>query len=509
MEALELLTDQLETRSGRFSILATAVSIIYLAWLIAITLTQYFRLGHIPGPRLAGFSNLWLARSVLSGRMHLDLHDVILKYGPDVPFTRISPKEVTTRDSAFMRNMLRVQSEYQKSDWYNAMRFNPERDNILSIQDNELHSKYREKLAPGYTGRDIDHLEPRVDRNVLDLVNMLDREYISKGLIFDFGRKAQYFTLDVISDVSFGQAFGFVKSNSDKYDYLAILEAHLPHLIMTSVYPGLVELMRLPILKKLFPSERDEVGFGRFIGIAKETAAARYGPDAITKHDMLGSFVAHGLTQADAESEILVQIVAGSDTTATALRTILLHIITCPRVFQKLYAEITEAGIPSRPWNAVVSDAEARGMKYLQAIIKEGLRVHPPAVGTGSKVVPPGGDTWKGVYLPAGTKVGFCMWGLMRNPEVWGNDADEFRPERWLETEGDKLREMEATLELVFGMGRWQCLGRNVALMELNKVFVELLRRFELVVYRPMEPLRSMSCGLFIQNDFWIKGYKR
>jgi len=298
-------------------------------------------------------------------------------------------------------------------------------------------------------------------------------------------------------------------SNSDKYNYIAMLEASLPNMILTSVYPWLAELMRLPMLKKLLPSERDAFGFGRLLGIAKETAATRYGPDAVTENDMLGSFVAHGLAQADAESEIIVQIIAGSDTTATAVRTILLHIITCPRVFQRLYTEITDAEILNRAWDSVISDREARGMGYLQAVIKEGLRIFPPAVGVASKVVPATGDSWRGVELPAGTKVGFCMWGLMRNPEVWGDDADEFRPERWLETDGEKLREMEATLELVFGMGRWQCLGRNIALMELNKVFVELLRRFELVVYRPMEPLKSMSCGLFMQNDFWIKGYKR
>jgi len=361
-----------------------------------------------------------------------------------------------------------------------------------------------------YTGRDIEHLEPRVDRNIIDFVNVLDREYISKGRIFDFARKAQYFTLDVISDVSFGQAFGFVKSDLDMYDYIAMLEAQMPKMIMTSIYPWLVDLMGLPLFKRLLPSDKDVAGFGKLIGIAKATAATRFGPDAITQNDMLGSFVAHGLTQSDAESEILVQIVAGSDTTATAIRSTMIHIITSPRVSRRLHSEMTEAGILSRPWNSVIPDSEARGLKYLQSIIKEGLRIFPPAVGLVSKVVPSTGDTWRGVSLPAGTKVGYCAWGIMRNPEVWGDDADEFRPERWLETEdGERLMEMEATLELVFGMGRWQCLGRNVALMELNKVFVELLRRFEFVLYHPVEPWKTKSCGLFVQSDFWIKGYNR
>lgn len=122
----------------------------------------------------------------------------------------------------------------------------------------------------------------------------------------------------------------------------------------------------------------------------------------------------------------------------------------------------------------VVTDSEARAMSYLQAVIKEGLRIHPPVVGLMSKQVPQGGDTFRGKYLPQGTKIGYCAWGIFRRTDIWGEDSDKFRPERWLDCSEDKLRLMEGTLELVFGYGRWQCLGKNIALMELNKVFVKV-----------------------------------
>lgn len=91
-----------------------------------------------------------------------------------------------------------------------------------------------------------------------------------------------------------------------------------------------------------------------------------------------------------------------------------------------------------------------------------------------SKSVPPGGDTVNGIFIPEGTKIGYCAWGVFRNKDVWGEDSYAFRPERWLEAKGEKLREMESTMELVFGYGRWQCLGKNVAMIELNKVFIEV-----------------------------------
>lgn len=147
----------------------------------------------------------------------------------------------------------------------------------------------------------------------------------------------------------------------------------------------------------------------------------------------------------------------------------MLHILTSPHVVSELLAEIAEVS-PSSP----IQDAEARSMPYLQAVIKEGLRIFPPVAGLMSKDVPPGGDTFNGLFIPEGTKIGYCAWGVFRNKDIWGEDSHVFRPERWLDSPADKLHEMEATLELIFGYGRWQCLGRNVALIELNKVFVEV-----------------------------------
>lgn len=160
---------------------------------------------------------------------------------------------------------------------------------------------------------------------------------------------------------------------------------------------------------------------------------------------------------------------AGSDTTATAMRTTFLYTITTPRVLEKLRKEIASSSI-SNP----IQDAEARQMPYLQAIIKEGLRMCPPIVGLMSKEVPPEGDTINGKFIPGGCSIGYCGFGIFRDKQLWGEDADMFRPERWLEGSSEDLKSAQSTLDLIFGGGRWKCLGRNVAEMELNKVFVEV-----------------------------------
>jgi cytochrome P450 len=213
--------------------------------------------------------------------------------------------------------------------------------------------------------------------------------------------------------------------------------------------------------------------------------AQRFGPGKESKDDMLGSFIRHGLTPEQAHSEIVNQMYApisrfiaqtdekhsigGSDTTAITIRVIILYLMTTPRVLAKLRAEYTNAKVSSP-----ITDAEAKNLPYLQAIIKEGLRIWPPLTGLQGKLVPPGGDVINGHFVPAGTKVGTAIFGIMRNKQIFGEDVDVFRPERWIEASPEKLKEREQTGELVFGTGRFGCLGKRLAWIELNKVFVEV-----------------------------------
>lgn len=63
---------------------------------------------------------------------------------------------------------------------------------------------------------------------------------------------------------------------------------------------------------------------------------------------------------------------------------------------------------------------------------------------------------------------------MMHNKSIYGPDANLFRPERWFEAEGARLEQMERNNDMVFMPGRWQCPGKSIAFLELNKVFVEV-----------------------------------
>ncbi|OAA57143.1 Cytochrome P450 [Akanthomyces lecanii RCEF 1005] len=203
--------------------------------------------------------------------------------------------------------MYDVRSDYRRSSWYDGMRFDPTKDNLLSLRNEEAHKTLRAKMAAGYSGREVDGLELKVDENIKRFMDLLAK-YADSEEVLDLGRKVQYFTLDVISEIAFGQPFGFLETDSDVYRYIETTERTLPMVMVTTVIPVLVKMLASRFLRSALPSETDLFGFGRVIRIAKAVAAERFGKNRKVQNDMLGSFVAHGLNQSEAESEILLQM---------------------------------------------------------------------------------------------------------------------------------------------------------------------------------------------------------
>ena len=93
---------------------------------------------------------------------------------------------------------------------------------------------------------------------------------------------------------------------------------------------------------------------------------------------------------------------------------------------------------------------------------------------------------------------------MMRDEEIFGRDSEVFRPERWMatsEVEERRVEKMNETVDMVFGYGRFGCLGRNVAMMELNKAIVETLLKFNLQPVSIAEPFKEMAVGFYIHKD--------
>ncbi|GME36077.1 FAD binding domain protein [Neofusicoccum parvum] len=122
---------------------------------------------------------------------------------------------------------------------------------------------------------------------------------------------------------------------------------------------------------------------------------------------------------------------------------------------------------------------ECLKLPYLQAVMKEAMRMHPGVGFVLERVVPAQGDTLCGIDIPGGTVVGMNAWVIHHDRTVFGNDADVFRPERWLEAPPEQLRVMERCF-LSFGAGSRSCIGKNISIMEMGKLVPRILRAFDI-----------------------------
>ncbi len=89
--------------------------------------------------------------------------------------------------------------------------------------------------------------------------------YADNDKILDLGRKVQYFTLDIISDIAFDSPFGFLETDSDVYKYIETTESALPIVMVTTVVPVFVKMLASRLLRSALPSETDAFGFGRVL----------------------------------------------------------------------------------------------------------------------------------------------------------------------------------------------------------------------------------------------------
>ncbi|RAK75030.1 cytochrome P450 [Aspergillus fijiensis CBS 313.89] len=378
---------------------------------------------------------------------------------------RIGPTTLLTDDPDIIRHMNNARSKHAKTDWYTFMRLNPYIDNIFSERDLAKHDQLRATMEPA-------------------------------------NRACQFFTLDVITDMAFGEPFGYLATDQDLHGYHTTFAAEAPMISVINSMPTLCRFMNRDFVKKLWgPSTKDEKGIGELMAMAESTVKKRI-ESGKNEQDMLGSFLNHGMSVAQAEAEILTQLSAGTDSNSAALRGTLLHIFTSPPAYNKLRAEIDEATRSGRV-SPQATAAEVAGLPYLDACICEGMRIWPPFAGLNIKQVNKGGEVIKGKFIPGGTGIATSFWRFQRNP-VFGEDVETFRPERWLKATSEERARMEKVNDLVFGYGRWLCLGRQMVVMEMKQVIVELLRHFGFSIYSPTNPWTVKSYVFMLIQDMQV-----
>lgn len=170
---------------------------------------------------------------------------------------------------------------------------------------------------------------------------------------------------------------------------------------------------------------------------------------------------------------------AGTDTSALTTEWGVAELINNPRVMKKAREEIERVIGKER----IVEEADICNLPYLQAIVKETLRIHP----TGPLIVRSSSERCHvgGYNIEENTQLFVNVWAIGRDPRHW-EEPEEFRPERFMEDEEGGKKQMDVRgqhFELIpFGSGRRMCPGTSLALQVVQVNLGVMIQCFDWIV---------------------------
>lgn len=153
---------------------------------------------------------------------------------------------------------------------------------------------------------------------------------------------------------------------------------------------------------------------------------------------------------------------AGADTTSVGMRTCLYYLCRNPEWYSKVQQEIDEF-YKDHNLQQPITYQQTQELRLLCASIREALRLLPSITYPLYRYAPPELEV-AGYNIPAGTSVSVSPGAANRDPKVWGNDADEFKPDRWLR-DAEEAKYLNANDMTFGGNGARACIGKNLALV--------------------------------------------
>ncbi|KAK8036942.1 cytochrome P450 oxidoreductase [Apiospora marii] len=459
-------------------------------------------LSRFPGPFWASITSLWYFQTIrLSkpGNVQSALHE---RYGD---FVRVGPNLLAVCHPDALATVFGTSTgtspkqaghqkakAWRKGDFYEsfAPRIPGARIDGFSERDDARNAERRRIIASLYTQGNLLRYEPRVDR-IIELFRGRMAMLAESGEPAEMSLWMERYAFDVIGEIFHGRedGFGMVRDGRDYNDWCHLM----------SVMPDIgASLMYIPWILKvpyfagmlLFRSSRDGVrGMMDVTRQAEKSANARWaamqkGEEHPTEDILQGLLdivrdrgEEVNWTVADVASEVWAVIWAGSDTTATALSSVFYHLHKHPAALAKLRREIDVAlaeGRLTRP----IRFSEARRLSFLHAVVLESMRVHP-SLGYGlPREVPAEGAVLCGTPIPGGVEVIMNSGPVQQDPRVFGSDAKEWVPERWLDRDAAKIQKMDRSM-LQFGQGPRVCIGRHISEIEMYKLLPTILTEFD------------------------------
>ena len=200
-------------------------------------------------------------------------------------------------------------------------------------------------------------------------------------------------------------------------------------------------------------------------------------------------------------------MIACADTTAITIRAVFYYVLKDLQVWNRLEQDGLAAGFAH---NVPVPFKDAHNFPYLDAVVREAMRMHPAVGMILERYIPKSGLRLPdGSVLLSGITVGMNPYIIARNQDIWGDDAEIFRPERWLRVEEhdesdedyyqERLRCMNSA-DLTFGSASRICIGKSLSLLEVYKVIATLVALYRIGLAHPDQEWKVINSWFMRQE---------
>ncbi|KAJ6149580.1 hypothetical protein N7471_000779 [Penicillium samsonianum] len=485
--------------------IAVAIPAWFAIYYIYPYLVSYGHLSRVPGPLVAKFSNIWVGLSAKHGQKYAAVDAAHRKHGKVV---RIGFNHVSIADERALNVVYGHGNGFLKDHYYEA--FVARTPGMFNVRDRAEHTRKRKIISHAFSPRSVAEFEPFMAENLERWTSQLDRiagsQSQNNGKVFAPYNAMPWFSylaFDIIGDLAFGSPFGMVNKGKDETETQLVTGGPISYTPAVDVLNRRGEISStLGLLPALRPWARylpdpfftkGVAAVENLTGIAVAAVASRL--DAAEKGmvDSRNDILSRLLQAKDANgremerdeliAEALTQLIAGSDTISNTACGIFYWILHGERsapgtIIPRLQEELDQA-IHSEA--KIASYSQIKELPFLRRCIDEAMRLHSTsAIGLPRLVADhsPGVD-FDGFHFPPGTVLSVPSYTIHHMKDIWGDDVEEFKPDRWL-----NLTARQKTAFNPFSYGPRACVGQNVAIMELQLIIGTLFHRYEFALYQ-------------------------
>ncbi|KAH7025121.1 isotrichodermin C-15 hydroxylase [Microdochium trichocladiopsis] len=510
-----------EGRSLVQSFLSAIVGLV----LVKVIYNIFFHpLASFPGPLLRKATRIPWTVSLLRNRSIYDIDELHRKYGPVV---RTAPNELSFLDANVWRDIMGGgNSDIPKwSGMYGVPRFLP--PHIQNTTSKEHHRILRKALSPGFSDASLRAQEPMIQNHITALISRLRSganydegtappasSSSTQGTVYNLEMWYRYVVFDVICDLALGESLDCINSVTI-HPWIKAMESaggSFIALIAINMYPTLAAIVDWLIgssaqqMAKLMnnhikPAVNRRLAQGDsrpdlvspLIRLQNKAREAQSKDDASRSGSSYNEEAA--LEELMANSQVIIG--AGAETTATTLAAVTSLLLDNPSMLERVQKEVRGAFSTD---GDITSEVVSKNLPYLCACLDETMRIFP-TTGAASLRMTDRVMNICGTVVPQDTVVGAWTWSLYRSKQFW-TDAEEFHPERWL-NEDPRYEGDSRELFKPFFTGSRDCIGQNLAIMELRLILARMIYNFdmEFADADSREWSKKQSHGFFV----WMK----